>query len=206
MEFFAFLTSHGPTAMTLQSWPGSEIEVSPRLLGLFTAIFWTSLSIWANWKKPATPLRPYIVLIGYSVGSTLAYAFFAHFRQVDLAPPVAYTMALFAGAGIGAFLSIPVLSNLFPAHAVGEPIRAKVLVGIPIFLIPFMYFPGNPVAGFFLVGSSLLGLCTAFFLINCGISASLNLSARGSLVSALTLVFPELLCLSLLPAIISAIS
>lgn len=199
MEPLAFLLSHRGAALDLYLWPDIAIATSPRMVGLFAALFWTTVVLLP--RRPLPPGWPYVTLVGYAIGSTAAFAGFARFSDWDVRPAVSYITALVAGAGMTAYLLAPLGGFFTRPHAVPRRTGGFVLVGIPLALSPFVFLGDHMFAGIFLVASACLGLLISLFLLNLGFLGSF-VPPRSALIAATAYVLPEYLYIAMLPVIL----
>lgn len=174
--------------MTLALFRDRALTVSPVLLGVFASAFWTSIAL--TFSRRADLGRVYQLMAWYAVGATIFNATRARFYGTSIAEPSAYMTALFAGAALAIWIVSPVRRAIAPRHAVFLPAGAAMIIGIPVLLLPPIFFANHAAVGTFLLFSAVFGLTSVAFFINAGFSG-------GRVLPAVVALIPQALILTL---------
>ncbi|RMH58524.1 MAG: hypothetical protein D6679_04850 [Candidatus Hydrogenedentota bacterium] len=169
-SFLSFLATTRDENIALALLPSGFLTVSPILLALFSAFFWTSFA--NSFAGREGPARPYRLLVVYATAFTLLHAFLLRFTSYRISLPVILAFALVAGSGLAAVMTGSVLPALLPPPVPRKKAGAGLLILVPALLMPLLTQNHRPLVGTFLFLSAAAGFWSFLFLLNLGTWAS----------------------------------
>jgi hypothetical protein len=202
MRYFSFLEAAPSKGVAMALPFDVSIQISPGIAGVLCGAFWALVAM--HLLRAAQPQRTYLLLVSYAFGAVIANAYAMRFHNAAISPPLAWSIGLFAGAGIAAHLGAPVLVWLAKPHQVFRASGAVIMVGVPILLVPFIFVGKFVAAGVFVCGSALAGLWMLLFLVNAGLVSMTKMRRGATLAAAGFLVVPEFIAIVIAGLILDA--